>query len=138
MRFDTDEAFFRATFNAAGTTPAYIAEACNLAAHEGRDRDHTLRTEVVRLMRGAFKVHQQADSQYIGESLLEYRLNEAKEQLPEGWRLVVMVERGAIRLDVYNADDERLQFSTTRDTLSGQADAALHAAIDSSIPTEKT
>jgi hypothetical protein len=137
MRFDTEEAFFRATFNAAGTSPSYIVEACNLAEHEGKDRNRALRTEVVRLMRGAFKVHQQADAQYIGDNLLEYRLNAAKEQLPDGWRLVVMFERGTIRLDVYDDSDVRHEFGSTRDTLSGQADDALRAAIDHANADEK-
>ena len=140
MRFDTEEAFFRATFSASGTSPSYISDACRIErlTDEG-DWQKALRTKAVRLVRGAFDVHQRADAQLgPGDSLLGYRLQEAERELPEGWRIVIMVERGITRVDVDAPDDDRLEFSTVHQEVSGQVSDALREAIAASAPRVNT
>ena len=136
MRFDTEEAFFKATFAASGTSPTYIAYASEQA--DSGKRDVTIRTEVVRILRGAFEVHQRADAQLgPGDSLLGYRLKQAESELPEGWRLVVMVERGTIRVDLYDPNDERCILPERRQDISGQATDAMQHAADATTKEAK-
>ncbi|MEB2544309.1 hypothetical protein [Burkholderia cenocepacia] len=124
MRFDTEEAFFKATYSAANTSPAKIGA---LAHHYSV----AVTTELVALMRGAFSVHQRCTAQVDGNStLLEYRLVGASRDLPEGWKVVVMAERGALRIDLYSPDDERVEFpGIHRDELAGQVYDAIQAAL---------
>jgi hypothetical protein len=131
MKFDTEEAFFRATFSAAGTSPTYMVEAVRLAEHEERDRDKAIRTEAVRMLRGAFTVHQRADAQLApGDSLLSYRLSEAARELPDGWQVVVLTERGSTRVDLYDASGARYELASKAGDLSGRVSDAVETAMD--------
>ena len=97
-------------------------------------------TAVVQLMRGAFGVHHRCNGQIDANStLLEYRLIGATRDLPEGWRVVVMAERGALRLDLYSPDDERVDFNDVpRDELSGRVYDAIQAAIAGAITAKES
>lgn len=134
MRFDTEEAFFRATYNASCTSPAQIGEDAQIAVRSGEDVRYMVTSAAVKLMRGAFSVHQRCTAQVDGNStLLEYRLVGASRDLPEGWKVVVMAERGALRLDLYNPDDERVEIpGISRDELAGQVYDAIQAAVTGS------
>ncbi|MBU9340673.1 hypothetical protein [Burkholderia multivorans] len=128
MRFDTEEAFFKATYTASRMSPAQIGR---IAVDPKEDRAREVTTAVVALMRGAFAVHRRCTGQVDGNStLLEYRLIGASRDLPDGWKVVVVAERGMLRLDLYNPDDERVEFpDVARDELSGQVYDAIEAAI---------
>lgn len=130
MRFDTEEAFFKATFRAADTSPAMIGDTawCNINNDEIR---MLVSSEAVQLMRGAFSVHQCCNGQLgTGDSLLGYRLEQAQKQLPEGWRLVVMVELGALRVDLYDPDDKPRYFSELTQSASAHVNDALNVLKD--------
>jgi hypothetical protein len=136
MRFDTEETFFRAVFNASGTSPMQIVETARLAKYEidenwrQGDVQKRLTTEIVRLMRGAFTVHQRADAHLSpGDSLLGLRLTQASNELPDGWQIAIVAQRGSVRLDLYDPSNERYELSSTRQELSGLADEAIDAAI---------
>lgn len=135
MRFDTEEAFFKAVYTASGMSPAKIG-------HIGQAHSNPqvpLTTAAVQLMRGAFGVHQRRNGQIDANStLLEYRLIGATRDLPEGWRVVVMAERGALRLDLYDPDDQRCEFfDVPRDELSGRVYDAIQKAIAMAITAKE-
>ncbi|NPT59706.1 hypothetical protein [Paraburkholderia elongata] len=136
MRFDTEEAFFKAVYTAACMSPVKIGE----LAYRHSNPQIPITTAVVQLMRGAFGVHQRCNAQLDANStLLEYRLIGASRDLPEGWRVVVMAERGALRLDLYSPDDERVDFSDVpRDEFSGRVYDAIQKAIAMAITAKET
>ncbi|MCA8328890.1 MULTISPECIES: hypothetical protein [Burkholderia] len=131
MRFDTEEAFFRATYNMAGISPAQMGENAEISVRTGEDVRYAVTSDAVKLVRAAFGVHQRCIAQVDGNStLLEYRLVGASRDLPEGWKVVVMAERGALRIDLYSPDDERVEFpGIHRDELAGQVYDAIQAAL---------
>jgi hypothetical protein len=130
MRFDTEEAFFKATFRAAATSPSEIGDTA--WQHINNDDIRTTVTNrAVQLMRGAFAVHQRCNGQLgTGDSLLGYRLEQAQKVLPEGWRLVVMVEKGALRVDLYDPDDKPRYFSELTQSASAHVNDALNVLKD--------
>lgn len=136
MRFDTEEGFFKAVYTAAGMSPAKISD----IAYQHSNPKVPVATAIVQLMRGAFGVHQRCNGQVDANStLLEYRLIGATRDLPEGWRVVVMAERGALRLDLYSPDDERVDFTDVpRDELSGRVYDAIQKAIAMAITAKES
>ncbi|MFM0163905.1 hypothetical protein PQR39_26260 [Paraburkholderia sediminicola] len=137
MRFDTEEAFFKAVYAAAGSSPAQIS---HIPSYCKDDVQREIATAVVGLMRGAFGVHERCNGQVDANStLLEYRLIGASRDLPEGWRVVVMAERGELRLDLYSPDDERVDFTDVpRDELSGRVYDAVQKSIAMAITAKET
>lgn len=137
MRFDTEEAFFKAVYAAASSSPAQISR---IPSYSKDDVQREIATAVVGLMRGAFGVHNRCNGQIDANStLLEYRLIGATRDLPEGWRVVVMAERGELRLDLYSPDDERVDFTDVpREELSGRVYDAIQKAIAMAITAKET
>lgn len=108
MKFDTKDGFFRAVYTKAKTTPFQITESAVVSRSLSEEGPRKITTGIVELMNAAFDVHEHCLTQ-VGpsDSLLEYRLNYAEENLPPGWRVVVMVEAGVTRVDLYGPDDTR-------------------------------
>ena len=136
MRFDTEEGFMKAVYAASGSSPAQIS---HIPSYCKDDVQREIATAVVALTRGAFGVHQRCNGQVDANStLLEYRLIGATRDLPEGWRVVVMAERGALRLDLYDPDDQRVDFfDVPRAELSGRVYDAIQKAIAMAITTKE-
>lgn len=132
MRFDIEENFFKAVYAAAGFAPVQIGEIATNPYSADRAKDVT--TAMVKLMRGAYDVHCRCSGQIDPNStLLEFRLVEASRYLPDGWRVVVMAENGKVRLDLYDPNDERREFSShaPRSELSGEVHDAVQTALAS-------
>jgi hypothetical protein len=132
MKFDTLETFLHAVYNKAGESPSSVSKA--LPAH----LQYQACSQIVDLMRAAFHVHEQASAQIgPGDSLLGYRLEQAKRELPEGWQIVVQVKAGELHVDLYDANDERQQVPTVQgDEPSGVVADALKYACDRTMVTE--
>jgi hypothetical protein len=118
MRYDTEEAFFRATFFHSQTAPCEISNLLDLGKAVP-DMKRAIAGEAVKLMRGAFTAHLRADaSPTPGDSLLSYRLNRASEELPDEWKIVVTVVKGEVTVDLYNPVDEPQALPDTDDLSS--------------------
>lgn len=105
MRFDTEEGFFRAVYQKARKGPFQVAESIGGVSRDDRIK---ITSHIVDMMRAAFAVHEHCLTQTgPSDSLLEYRLKGAENSLPPGWRIVVMAEAGATRVDLYGPDDVR-------------------------------
>lgn len=129
MRFDTEEAFFKAVYTHSKLSPSDIS---NRVTYESVDNVPKIRnricTDLVAMMRGAFFVHQRCNGQIGGEeSLLEYRLGQCAESLPDGWKVVVMAEKGSLRMDLYDPQDRPVLMKEEGGMSSAIVDAALHA-----------
>jgi hypothetical protein len=122
VRFDNEEAWFKACMTAGNTAPiniAHLIEARDMErpnaqdVYSAKDRER-MKTEAVmvaiNLLRGALTIHRRATEEGTTapfDSLLAYRLEQASKQLPDGWKVVVMAERGKVQVDLYDAADER-------------------------------
>lgn len=132
MRFDTKEAFYKATYRLANMTPIEAARAFQFPQDENHDPEYWITGAIVKLMEGAFEVHERASAQIgPGDDLLGYRIAEAERTLPEGWQLVVQVKNQETTVDLYNPSDERMEFPTARGSMSGQVSDAMRFAINS-------
>lgn len=138
MRFDTEQAFFRAVYRVAGFGPVDIADVFiengrpifDEKTRTDRAQDHrvALANIGVRLMRAAFHVHERAAAQIgPGDDLLGYRLDRAAEDLPEGWQIVIQARKGSINVDLYDPSDKRSEFGRGDD---GQPSYLVSCAID--------
>lgn len=122
MRYDNEEAWFRACLTAAGTAPIDIGhhiEERDRLRWQGQDvyttqeRERMKREAVsvgIQLLRGALTIHRRATEEGTTtpfDSLLAYRLEQATKILPEGWKIVVTASSQGVSVDLYNALDER-------------------------------
>lgn len=158
MRFDNEEAWFKACITAGNALPiniAHIIEERDRERHNAQDvysaKDRErLKTEAVmvaiKLLRGALTIHRRATEEGTTapfDSLLAYRLEQASKQLPDGWKVVVMAERGKVRVDTYNDADERQPVREAEDPSEGvlaaiQFATAIRPPVLAAKPTEPT
>lgn len=131
MKFDTEEAFFAAVYRKANFGPAQVGDLVDEALGPRNSTSKAVTTQIVKLMREAFDVHQRASSQIgPGDDLLGHRMDQAREMLPDGWQIVVQAWRGSLTVDLYGPDDERREFAGANDSLSGLVNAALDKALN--------
>lgn len=142
MRFDTQEAFSRAMRAKLGhRCPLDQTDEFRRIERDGRFNPITRRNEVgiqvsnlylttlfVKMERAAFEVHERAIAQIgPGDDLLGYRVEQAEQNLPEGWQLAVHVERGSAKVLLINPSGEQMEIGTDV-SLSGAVADALEAA----------
>lgn len=144
MRFDTEEAYFRAMRIESGTDPASIVrefrEKESAATWDARLRKHVqtmgrsaadamLTGALVALIRAAYSVHQKAmDRRSPGDDLLGFRIDRAAQELPEGWQLAVHVERGSVAVLLVRPDGTQAPLDDSIDSVSERVFRAVRTA----------
>lgn len=144
MRFDTEEAYFRAMRIEAKTDPAGIvsefrgreaalswneAHRQHIPALGRAAADKFLAGALVSLIRAAYSVHQKAmDRRSAGDELLGFRIDRASQELPEGWQLAVHVERGSVAVLLVNPDCEQVPLDDSIESVSERVFRAVSAA----------
>ena len=144
MRFDTEEAYFRAMRTEAKTDPQGIVREFRhremSLSWDERFRQHVpgkgksaadtfLAGAVVSLIRAAYSVHQKAlDRRSAGDELLGFRIDRASQELPEGWQLAVHVERGTVAVLLVNPDGQQVPLDESIESVSERVFRAVSKA----------
>lgn len=144
MRFDTEEAYFRAMRIEAKNDPAGIVRDLRdkerALSWDERSRQHRpglgisaansfLAGEIVSLIRAAYSVHQKAlDRRSAGDELLGFRIDRASQELPEGWQLAVHVERGSVAVLLVNPTGQQVPLDDSIESVSERVFRAVSTA----------
>ena len=65
----------------------------------------------------------------VDRGILDDALQSAARDLPEGWSIIVQIERGAGWVELYNADGARIDFENVDRDLHEQVAEALKVAL---------
>ena len=144
MRFDTEEAYFRAMRIEAKTDPVGIVREFRdkeiAMSWDERIRQHRpgrgiaaadtfLAGAIVSLIRAAYSVHQKAlDRRSAGDELLGFRVDRASLELPEGWQLAVHVERGSVAVLLVNPAGQQVPLDESIESVSERVFRAVGTA----------
>lgn len=144
MRFDTEEAYFRAMRIESKADPAGIVREFRdkeiALSWDERSRQHRpglgrsaadsfLTGALVSLIRAAYSVHQKAmDRRSAGDELLGFRIDRASQELPEGWQLAVHVERGFVTVLLISPSGQQVPLDDSIESVSERVFRAVSVA----------